>query len=128
MTILRYVLAMANSIMTETCSLTAQSHMEYRLLAEFYWMLHKIPEYLVQTDCEDCCDKLRFLGGRKAGLQAAVERIGGEFCRCADNAAPHDAAAGVPREGTSDKSGGPGHKPGCAGGSHTCMSGTHCRS
>jgi hypothetical protein len=91
MTILRYALAMADSIMSKTCLLNAQSHVEYRLLVEFYWMLHKIPKYLVRTDREDCCDKLRFLGERKAGLQ--------EFCRCADDAAPHDAAARVPREG-----------------------------
>jgi hypothetical protein len=60
MTILRYVLAMADSIMSETCTLSAQSHIEYRLLVEFYWMLHKIPEYLVRIDPEGCCDKLRF--------------------------------------------------------------------
>jgi hypothetical protein len=36
MTILRYVLAMADSIMSESCTLSAQSHMEYRLLVEFY--------------------------------------------------------------------------------------------
>jgi hypothetical protein len=69
MTIPRYVRAMADSIMSETCPLSAQSHMEYRLLVEFYWILHKIPEYLVRTDREGCCDKLRFLGERKAGLQ-----------------------------------------------------------
>jgi hypothetical protein len=76
MTILRYVLAVADSIMSETCSLTAQSHMEYRLLAEFYWMLHKIPKYLVRTDREDCCDKLRFLGERKADLQELWNELG----------------------------------------------------
>jgi hypothetical protein len=76
MTILRYVLAMADSIMSETCPLSAQSHMEYRLLVEFYWMLHKIPEYLVQTDREGCCDKLRFMGERKADLQELWNELG----------------------------------------------------
>jgi hypothetical protein len=76
MTILRYVLAMADNIMSETCTLSAQSHVEYRLLVEFYWMLHKIPEYLVRTDCEDSCDKLRFLGERKAGLQEMWNELG----------------------------------------------------
>jgi hypothetical protein len=76
MTILRYVLAMADGIMAETCPLSAQSHMEYRLLVEFYWMLHKIPEYLVQTDREGCCDKLRFMGERKAGLQELWNELG----------------------------------------------------
>jgi hypothetical protein len=70
MTILRYVLAMADSIMSETCTLSAQSHMEYSLLVEFYWMLHKIPEYLVRTDREGCCDKLRFLGEQKAASKS----------------------------------------------------------
>jgi hypothetical protein len=76
MTILRYVLAMADNIMSETCTLSAQSHMEYRLLVEFYWMLHKIPEYLVRTDHEGCCDKLRFLGEQKAGLQELWNELG----------------------------------------------------
>jgi hypothetical protein len=31
-------------------------------------MLHKIPEYLVRTDREGCCNKLRFLGEQKGGL------------------------------------------------------------
>jgi hypothetical protein len=79
MTIMRYVLAMTGSIMFETCPLTAQSHLEYRLLVEFYWMLHKIPEYLVQTDREDCCNKLRFLKERKAGLQELWNGLGENF-------------------------------------------------
>jgi hypothetical protein len=76
MTILRYVLAMADSIMSETCTLSARSHMGNRLLVEFYWMLHKIPEYLVRTDREGCCNKLRFLGERKAGLQELWNELG----------------------------------------------------
>jgi hypothetical protein len=79
MTILRYVLAMADIIMSETCTLSAQGHMEYRLLVEFYWMLHKIPEYLVQTDREGCCDKLRFLGERKAGLKELWNELGENY-------------------------------------------------
>jgi hypothetical protein len=64
-------------------------------------MLHKIPEYLVQTDCEDCCNKLRFMGERKAGLQELCrEQFGEKFCRCADDATPHNAAAKTPREGS----------------------------
>jgi hypothetical protein len=39
-------------------------------------MLHKIPEYPVQTDREGCCDKLRFLGERKAGLQELWNELG----------------------------------------------------
>jgi hypothetical protein len=76
MTILRYVLAMADNIMSGTCPLTAQSHLEYRLLVEFFWMLHKIPEYLVRTDREDCCNKLKFLGEQKAGLQELWNELG----------------------------------------------------
>jgi hypothetical protein len=34
------------------------------------------PEYLVQTDCEDCCNKLRFMGERKAGLQKLWNILG----------------------------------------------------
>jgi hypothetical protein len=32
-------------------------------------MLHKIPEYLVQTKCMDCCEGLDHMGERQAGLQ-----------------------------------------------------------
>jgi hypothetical protein len=96
MTIMRYVLAMADSIVAGTCPLNERSNPKYRLSVEFYWMLHKIPEYLVRTDCEDCCNKLKFMGERKAGLHELLEPIGGKFCRCADDAAPHDAAAGTP--------------------------------
>jgi hypothetical protein len=75
--IMRYVLALAESSMSRTCPLNARSSLEYRLLVEFYWMLHKIPiNYLVRTDCEDCCKKLRFLGERKAGLQELWDTLG----------------------------------------------------
>jgi hypothetical protein len=64
LSILRYVAAMAESIMAGTCLLDEQSSMEHRLLVEFYWMLHKIPEYLVQTNCMDCCEGLDYMGER----------------------------------------------------------------
>jgi hypothetical protein len=69
MTILRYVLTIAESMLVGTCPLNKRSNLEHRLLLEFYWLLHKLPTYLVQTDCEDCCNKIRFMGERKAGLQ-----------------------------------------------------------
>jgi hypothetical protein len=43
--------------------------MEHRLLVEFYWLLHKTPEYLVQTKCMDCCEGFDYMGERQAGLQ-----------------------------------------------------------
>jgi hypothetical protein len=43
--------------------------MEHRLLVEFYWMLHKFPKYLVQTNCMGCCEGLDHMGERQAGLQ-----------------------------------------------------------
>jgi hypothetical protein len=67
--ILRYIAAMTESILAETCRLDEQSTTEHRLLVEFYWMLHKIPEYLVQTNCMDCCEGLDHTGERQAGLQ-----------------------------------------------------------
>jgi hypothetical protein len=69
LSILRYVAAMAESILAETCLLDEQSTTEHRLLVEFYWMLHKIPEYLVQTNCINCCEGLNHAGERQAGLQ-----------------------------------------------------------
>jgi hypothetical protein len=69
LSILRYVAAMAESIMAGTCLLDEQSSMEHRLLIEFYWLLQKIPEYLVQTNCMDCCEGLDYMGERQACLQ-----------------------------------------------------------
>jgi hypothetical protein len=63
------VAAMAKSILAGTCLLDEQSTTERRLLVEFYWMLHKFPEYLVQTNCMDCCEGLDHTGERQAGLQ-----------------------------------------------------------
>jgi hypothetical protein len=39
-------------------------------------MLHKILEYLVQTNCMDCCKGLDHLGERQAGLQELWDIIG----------------------------------------------------
>jgi hypothetical protein len=69
LSILRYVAAMAERIMAGTCLLDEQSSMEHRLLVEFYWLLHKIPEYLVQTNYMDCCEGYDYMGERQAGLQ-----------------------------------------------------------
>jgi hypothetical protein len=69
LSILCYVAAMAESILAGTCLLDEQSTTEHRLLVEFYWILHKIPEYLVQTNCMDCCEGLNYMGERQASLQ-----------------------------------------------------------
>jgi hypothetical protein len=66
LSILCYVAAMAKSIMAGTCLLDEQSSMEHCLLVEFYWMLHKILEYLVQTNCMDCCEGLDYMGEQQA--------------------------------------------------------------
>jgi hypothetical protein len=69
LSILCYVAAMAESIMAGICLLDEQSSMEHRLLVEFYWLLHKFPEYLVQTNCMDCREGLDYMGEMQAGLQ-----------------------------------------------------------
>jgi hypothetical protein len=98
LSILCYVAAMAESILAGTCLLDEQSTTWHRLLMEFYWMLHKIPEYLVQTNCMDCCEGLDHTGERQAGLQELWDIIAKTTtCRCADAPAPHDAAAGSAR-------------------------------
>jgi hypothetical protein len=66
---------MAESIMAGTCLLNEQSSMEHRLLVEFYWMLHKFPEYVVQTNCMDCCEGLDHMEERQAGLQESWDII-----------------------------------------------------
>jgi hypothetical protein len=60
---------MAESILAGTRLLDEQSTTEHRLLMEFYWILHKIPKYLVQTNCMDFCEGLNHTGERQASLQ-----------------------------------------------------------
>jgi hypothetical protein len=61
---------MAKGIMAGTCLLDEQSSMEHRVLVEFFWLLHKILEYMVQTNCMDYCEGLQeFMGERQAGRQ-----------------------------------------------------------
>jgi hypothetical protein len=69
LSIFHYIAAMAESIIAGTCLLDEQSSTEHRLLVEFHWMLHKIQEYLVQTNCMDYCEGLDHMGERQAGLQ-----------------------------------------------------------
>jgi hypothetical protein len=54
--------------------------MEHRLLVEFFWMLHKIPDYLIRSDVEDCGSKLRYMGKRMAGIQELWNLMGGDNC------------------------------------------------
>jgi hypothetical protein len=85
LSILRYVAALAESILAGTCLLDKQSSMEHRLLVEFYWLLHKIPKYLVQTNCMDCCGGLDYMGGRQARPPRAIgHHSKDQFCRFAD--------------------------------------------
>jgi hypothetical protein len=66
---------MGESIMAGTCLLNEQCSMEHRLLVGFFWLLHKLPEYLVQANCMDYCDGLNFMGERQAGFKEVWDII-----------------------------------------------------
>jgi hypothetical protein len=62
-----------------------QNHDEYRLLVEFYWLLHKIPEYLLLTIAESCAEGVKFTGFKIAKHQRVVGANGRQsVCRCPD--------------------------------------------
>jgi hypothetical protein len=52
----RYVFDLAQNILSGELKLTRESHDEYRLMMEFYWLLHKILEYLLRTNSEGCAE------------------------------------------------------------------------
>jgi hypothetical protein len=74
----RYVLDMAQNILSEELKLTRESHDEYRLMMEFYWLLHKIPEYLLRTNSEGCAEGVVFTGFKLAGIRELWELMGGD--------------------------------------------------
>jgi hypothetical protein len=73
----RYVVDMAQNILSGELKLTRESHDEYRLLMEFYWLLHKIPEYLLRTNSESCAEGVMFTGFKLAGIRELWELMGG---------------------------------------------------
>jgi hypothetical protein len=74
----RYVLDMAQNILLGELKLTRESHDKYRLLMEFYKLLHKIPEYLLMTNLEGCADGVMFTGFKLAGIRELWELMGGD--------------------------------------------------
>jgi hypothetical protein len=76
----RYVLDMAQNILSGELKLTRESHDEYRLLMEFYWLLHKIPEYLLRTNSEGCAEGVMFTRFKLAGIRELWELMGGDQC------------------------------------------------
>ena len=47
---------------------------------EFYWILHKLPEYLLRTDSQDTAFESKFMGERVAGLRELWDLMGGVKC------------------------------------------------
>jgi hypothetical protein len=80
LTLLRYVVTLARSIMDGNCKLVANDYKQHRLLVEFYWMLHKIPDFLLKTDADECAESCSFLGERVAGMRELWEVMGGLQC------------------------------------------------
>jgi hypothetical protein len=75
--ICQYVLELAQNMLQGTAHLAKDETDAHKLLVEFYWMLHKIPEYLLRTDSEGCAEKVTFVGPQVAGLRELWELMGG---------------------------------------------------
>jgi hypothetical protein len=75
--ICQYVLELAQSILKGTAHLAKHETDAHKLLVEFYWMLHKIPEYLLRTNSKGCAEKVNFMGPQLAGLKELWELMGG---------------------------------------------------
>jgi hypothetical protein len=80
LTLLRYVVTLARTIIEGNCKLVATDYKHHRLLVEFYWMLHKIPDFLLKTDADGCAESCCFLGERVAGMRELWELMGGLKC------------------------------------------------
>jgi hypothetical protein len=60
LTLLRYVVTLARTIIEGNCKLVATDYKQHRLLVEFYWMLHKIPDFLLKTNADECAESCCF--------------------------------------------------------------------
>jgi hypothetical protein len=69
LSICKWVTELAGRILKGECQLKESDWMECRLLTEFYWLCHKIPEFLVWTDAEGIAKATKFMGYRAAGLR-----------------------------------------------------------
>jgi hypothetical protein len=48
----------------------------HKLLVEFYWLLHKIPEYIIRTNSEGCAESVNFTEPQLAGLRELWDLYG----------------------------------------------------
>jgi hypothetical protein len=75
--ICQYILELANSILKGEADLGKDETDAHKLLVEFYWLLHQIPEYLVRTNPEGCAESVIFTGRQLVGLRELWELTGG---------------------------------------------------
>jgi hypothetical protein len=75
--ICQYIQELAQSILKGEAHLGKDETDAHRMLVEFYWLLHKIPEYLLNTDSEGCAENVNFMGPQLAGLKELWELMGG---------------------------------------------------
>ena len=95
LSVMRSVLRLAEAIMGKETTLAEDAWAEHRLLVEFYWMVHKLPEYLLRTDSQDTAFESKFMGERVSGSQRVVGPHGRrQVCRCANPPAAHGGTAG----------------------------------
>jgi hypothetical protein len=59
---------MTQSILKGEAHLEKDETNAHKLLVEFYWLLHKISEYLLRTDSEGCAERVNFMGPQLAGI------------------------------------------------------------
>jgi hypothetical protein len=74
--ICQYILELAQSILKGEAHLRKDETNAHKLLVEFYWLLHKIPEYLIRTNSEGCAQSVSFTGPQLAGLTKLWELMG----------------------------------------------------
>jgi hypothetical protein len=74
---LQYILELAGSILKGDADLGKDEIDAHKLLVEFYWLLHQIPEYLIRTNSEGCAESVSFTGPQLVGLRELWELMGG---------------------------------------------------
>jgi hypothetical protein len=73
----QYILELAQSILKGEANLGKDETDAHKLLVEFYWLLHEIPEYIIRTNSEGCAESIGFTGPQLAGLRELWELMGG---------------------------------------------------
>jgi hypothetical protein len=75
--ICQYIPELTQSILKGDADLGKDETDAHKLLVEFYWLLHQIPEYLIRTNSEGCAESVSFTGPQLVDLRELWELMGG---------------------------------------------------